>query len=99
MESCETVVEISKTGDNESVTLLFNSRKAAQEVAWMLRGEWDGCNGVSFDLLDEEAIITAAALQETGWCKPGDSYRISTNICFISQEAGEALQKNLARYF
>jgi uncharacterized protein YjbI with pentapeptide repeats len=51
--------------------LLFDSIAAANEIAFMLKGEWDGCNGVVMSKCDEVALNTAATLMDTGWCYQG----------------------------
>ncbi|MBW4687486.1 MAG: pentapeptide repeat-containing protein [Komarekiella atlantica HA4396-MV6] len=53
--------------------LLFDSITAADEIALMLNGQWDGCNGVIMAKCDEVAINTAAQLLEAAWCYQGDS--------------------------
>ena len=52
--------------------LLFTSCNAARDVAFMLNGEWDGCNSVTLNKKDEVAINTAARLMESAWCYQGD---------------------------
>jgi uncharacterized protein YjbI with pentapeptide repeats len=51
--------------------LLFDSITAAQDIAFMLNGEWDGCNGVLMNKCDEVAVNTATSLIEATWCYPG----------------------------
>lgn len=53
--------------------LLFDSVEKANDIAFMLKGEWDGCNGVVVTNCDEVAVHTAASLLETSWCYQGDS--------------------------
>ncbi|MEH1945282.1 MAG: pentapeptide repeat-containing protein [Nostoc sp.] len=53
--------------------LLFDSIAAASEIALMLNGQWDGCNGVIIASGDEVAVNTAAKLLETTWCYQGAS--------------------------
>lgn len=53
--------------------LLFDSDSAAQEVAFMLSGEWDGCNCVVVDKCDLVAVNTAASLLTAEWCYAGTS--------------------------
>lgn len=53
--------------------LLFDSIAAASEIALMLNGEWDGCNGVIIAKCDEIAVNTAAKLKITTWCYQGAS--------------------------
>jgi uncharacterized protein YjbI with pentapeptide repeats len=59
-------------GHKESV-LLFDSIAAASEIAMMLNGQWDGCNGVIMAKCDEVAINTASKLLEATWCYQGAS--------------------------
>lgn len=51
--------------------LLFDSSWAAQEIAFMLSGEWDGCNGVVVTKFDHVAVNTAASLVGACWCHSG----------------------------
>jgi len=51
--------------------LLFDSSQAAEEVAFMFKGQWDTCNGVALPNLDEVAINTAASLVGAQWCYSG----------------------------
>jgi len=53
--------------------LLFNSTEAAQEIAFMLGGQWDGCNAILVDKCDELAVNTAASLVQAKWCYSGGS--------------------------
>lgn len=59
-----------------SNTILFDSPTAAQDIAFMLGGEWDKCNGVTMPDYDEIAINTAAKLHNSSWCKPGDKQAV-----------------------
>ena len=54
--------------------LLFDSSHAAEDVAFMLGGQWDGCNGVEFQKCDEVAVNTAASLVGAKWCYSGASH-------------------------
>lgn len=54
--------------------LLFDSREAANEIAFMLAGEWDGCNCVVVDKCDEVAVNTAANLLGAQWCYGGATF-------------------------
>lgn len=56
--------------------LLFDSCEAASDIAFMLGGDWDGCNGVGVDNPDKIAINTAANLIEAKWCFQGASQAI-----------------------
>ncbi|WP_026734895.1 pentapeptide repeat-containing protein [Fischerella sp. PCC 9605] len=58
-------------GRSQKSVLLFDSIAAASEIAFMLGGEWDGCNGAIVSKCDEVAINTAASLMETTWCYQG----------------------------
>lgn len=53
--------------------LLFDSSMAASDIAFMLGGQWDGCNGVVMPNRDEVAVNTVAKLVGTSWCHQGDS--------------------------
>ena len=53
--------------------LLFDESIAAKEIAFMLGGEWDGCNGVVLHKCDEVAVNTAASLMGAKWCYSGSS--------------------------
>lgn len=56
--------------------LLFDSFDAASDIAFMLGGDWDGCNGVVIDKVDEIAINTAANLIQGKWCYQGASQTV-----------------------
>lgn len=60
--------------------LLFDECAAAKEIAFMLGGEWDGCNGVVLDKCDEVAVNTAASLLEAKWCYSGASLAFLTRL-------------------
>ncbi|MEH2124039.1 pentapeptide repeat-containing protein [Nostoc sp.] len=76
----------------ESV-LLFDSIAAANEIALMLNGQWDGCNGVIVASSDEVAVDTAAKLLQARWCYQGASkavlYRVTTNEILHRYAIGE----------
>lgn len=63
----------SSNGFGEDCTLLFDSCYAAEDVAFMLGGQWDNCNGVVVSVTDEIAIATAAKLVDARWCYEGKS--------------------------
>lgn len=73
--------------------LLFDSCDAAQDVAFMLGGHWDGCNGVMIYKCDEVAVNTAASLVGAKWCYQGASFafliRLSTDELIKRYAAGE----------
>ena len=56
--------------------LLFDSCDAANDIAFMLNGDRDDCNGVFVDKVDEVAINTAAKLIAAKWCFPGASQAV-----------------------
>jgi len=60
--------------------LLLNSIKAAQEVAYILRGNWDSCNGVEFLAHDCYALKLAAALRNAEYCEVGNACNILDDI-------------------
>ena len=50
--------------------LLFDSIQAAQEIAYMLYGQWDGCNSVIISSkFDMASIQFAAKLVDAKWCQ------------------------------
>lgn len=62
----------SKNSSNQTPgILLFDSITTAQDIAFMLGGEWDECNGVTIPEYDEVAINTATKLSGASWCKIG----------------------------
>lgn len=68
----DAIVRLSaRSGKNR--VLLFDSRDAAYNVAFMLDGQWDECNSVVIPTSDEIAIKTAASLVEARWCDSGKS--------------------------
>ncbi|MBW4663985.1 MAG: pentapeptide repeat-containing protein [Chroococcus sp. CMT-3BRIN-NPC107] len=54
-------------------TLLFDSSYAAEDVAFIIGGQWDNCNSVSLSVVDEIAIETAAKIVGAKWCYLGKS--------------------------
>ncbi len=60
-------------GSRKHPTLLFDSCYAAENVAFMLGGQWDKCNSVVLSVADEIAIETAAKMIEAQWCYEGKS--------------------------
>ncbi len=48
--------------------LLCDSIAAASDMAFMLNGDWDGCNSLVLPKSDKVAIEAAASLVETSWC-------------------------------
>lgn len=60
--------------------LLFDSSRAAEDIAFMLDGQWDGCNGVVMHKCDEVAVNTAASLVEAKWCYRGASVSLLNRV-------------------
>lgn len=62
--------------------LLCDSVAAASEMAFMLDGEWDGCNSLVLPKCDKVAIEAAASLLETSWCyqKAGEAVLIRLGV-------------------
>ena len=88
---------ISSSGDRiRQDVLLFDSLYAAQEIAFILGGEWDGCNGVILLKKDELAVNTAAKLVGAQWCYCEDKSAI------LIRFAADELKRRYAageRYF
>lgn len=68
---------VEELGENSTsdaaYVLLVGSIDAAIEIAWMLRGDWDGCNGILLPHpIDEVAVEQASQLQKTEFCEAGD---------------------------
>ena len=66
--------------DAGKITMLFSSVLAAREVAYMMRGDWDGVNAVTIYQPDAVAVQTALALlklelglEEVNYCHPGEN--------------------------
>ncbi|MBD2770594.1 pentapeptide repeat-containing protein [Iningainema sp. BLCCT55] len=76
---------------NPQTVLLFDSIAAAQEVAFMLQGEWDGCNGVLMTKCDGVAVNTAASLMEAEWCYQG------TALAVLNKLTTDALLRRYSR--
>ncbi|MEG4093312.1 pentapeptide repeat-containing protein [Microcoleus sp. Pol12B4] len=68
--------------------LLCDSSAAASEMAFMLNGEWDGCNSLVIPKCDKVAIEAAARLLETSWC-----YQNTCEPILIRLEADELLRR------
>jgi len=63
------------------VTILFDSIQTAQEVAWMLRAQWDGFNGIQSSTFDQAAIDTATSLCGGHWCWSFESEKLPRIHC------------------
>ena len=53
--------------------VLFDSIASAEELAFMLGGEWDNCNSITLAKYDSVAVKEAAALTGAKWCLCQDS--------------------------
>lgn len=73
--------------------ILFDSPQAAEESAFMLSGQWDGCNGVVVTQLDQVALSTVAKLVGAKWCYSGTRSallpRLSAEELIRRRAAGE----------
>ena len=73
--------------------LLFDSSQAAEDIAFMLGGQWDGCNSVMLHKCDQVAVNTAASLLRSEWCYQGASLalllRLTANELLKRYAAGE----------
>jgi uncharacterized protein YjbI with pentapeptide repeats len=65
---------------NTQSVLLFDSIAAAYDIAFMLKGQWDNCNGVVISKFDEVAVNTAASLMQTTWCYQGATVAVLTRL-------------------
>ena len=68
----DSITELSNS-NWEHPTLLFDSCYAAENVAFMLGGQWDNFNSVVLSVVDEIAIETAAKIVDAQWCYKGKS--------------------------
>ena len=73
--------------------LLFDCAAAASDIAFMLGGQWDGCNAIVMPSSDKLAVNTAANLVGASWCYQGASTallaRLSTDELLRRYAAGE----------
>lgn len=60
--------------------LLFDTPDAANEIAFMLGGNWDNCNGVTLAKNDEVAVKAAAELLGANWCYPGTTQAVLNRL-------------------
>lgn len=74
--------------------LLFDSVQAAQEVAYMLYGQWDGCNGVIISKVDITAVQVAANLVDAKWCLSKEKCML---LIFINKKIFVTLILDLAK--
>lgn len=60
---------------------LFSSTKAAQKVAFALRGNWDGCNGIELTKqIDNAALNLAAILCNAEYCQAGKACNMKSDL-------------------
>lgn len=72
--------------------LLFDSVAAAHEVSFMLRLQWDGCNGVMLTSgFDRAALGTAVDLLGTECCLEGSSLPVALGGCWQPDEEKDEL--------
>ncbi len=64
----------------KSSVVLFDSIASANELAFMLGGEWDNCNSITLTEYDCIAVSEAAALIEAKWCRCGDSIALFSQV-------------------
>ena len=77
----------------DSQVILFDSVALANELAFMLGGEWDNCNSVALTKYDRAAVSEAAALMGAKWCRSGDKIallpKLSETVLLERYNAGE----------
>lgn len=77
------------------IVILFESITAAREVAYILRGEWDGYNSLFIRHLNTAAIELAASLIEAEFSYAGDccyiQNRRQANFDFGTPRAGKSI--------
>lgn len=61
-------------------TILFENTNAALDAAYMLRGEWDGFNGVIVQHLDLAALSFVANQVQSDYCKEGTVLNLPITI-------------------
>ena len=72
--------------------LLCDSIAAASDMAFMLNGEWEGCNSLVFPKCGKVAIEAAASLLEISWC-----YQHTCEPILIGLEVDELLRRYAVR--
>lgn len=91
--SLNQLINLKLFSERQPKVLLFDSATAASDIAFMLDGVWDGCNGVVMPNLDSVAINTAANLVGALWCNQGDSttllIRLTTDELLRRYATGE----------
>lgn len=93
--------------DSDLITILFNSTSVAREIAYTLRGSWDGLNSVVIHQPDRVAVQNALALvklelglREIEYCTAGECCLLENEgemRIFGSARAGKSVA--LASYF
>ncbi|MBE9096957.1 pentapeptide repeat-containing protein [Tychonema sp. LEGE 07203] len=68
MKNQRSIALINWLQSKPETVLLCDSIAAASDMAFMLEGEWDGCNSLVLPKCDKVAIQTAASLLQTSWC-------------------------------
>jgi len=71
---------LSSWSSEKKYILLFDSSIAAEDIAFMLGGKWDGCNAICVPKCDEVAVNTAASLVRAKWCYGGVSCAFLTPL-------------------
>lgn len=74
------------------IIILFDSKKAAKEVAWTIRAEWDGLNGVIMEQGDRAALETATALVGAEYCQEGKHCFLPNELVSCQRETSDSLQ-------
>lgn len=73
--------------------ILVDSVASANELAFMLNGEWDSCNSITLAKYDQAAISEAAALVGAKWCRDGDKIaffpRVTEKVLLERYQLGE----------
>ena len=80
MKNTSSIVLKSFLQTKKRTVLLFDSITAASDIAFILKGEWDGCNGVVMSRCDEVAVSTAASLMQAAWCYQGASLALLSRL-------------------
>ena len=65
---------------NNSSIVLCDSIASANDLAFMLGGEWDNCNSITLTKCDRVALTEAAALIGTKWCYCGDNVALFAKL-------------------
>lgn len=61
-----------EAGKSSVSTYLFSRKEDAQEVAWILRANWDGLNAIDLPLVEKIALETASGQVGAEYCEEGD---------------------------